>query len=416
MNRWELFQQKSFVVYWLGYLFSAMGDSVFILVVSWFIVQLTGSGVMMGTFLLFVGIPRVVMMVLGGSVVDRFSPRMVMLFSDIMRAVILLIVAILYMTGSLHMPVLLGFGVIFGVVDAFYWPSVTAIRQRIVVESQYPQSNSVLTGTWQISAIVGPVLGGALISLLGFGWCFGVTGMLFFISAITLFFIKLLPKQSVPDTAKESKKLLSGMFDGIKFIRQSPLLLVIITTALFGNAAMSTITVGLPFLAEDYQVGAEGLGYMSASLGIGGILMSVLLSVVIIIKKASPRIMMAVLFFQGMTILFIGFTQNHWQVAFLIGLIGACGAVLGIFEQSISQSIIPPHLMGRVYSIILVVAQGVTPLAQALSGWLLDVLDVHTIFVIGGPTQMIAAGIAFFLPAVIYHKEKEKPLGKASTS
>ncbi|WP_053217259.1 hypothetical protein [Virgibacillus senegalensis] len=55
-----------------------------------------------------------------------------------------------------------------------------------------------------------------------------------------------------------------------------------------------------------------------------------------------------------------------------------------------------------------------TPLTQALSGWLLDVFDVHTIFFFGGPIQMIAAGIAFFLPAVVSYRGNEKPLTKAS--
>ncbi|MFC4560181.1 MFS transporter [Virgibacillus kekensis] len=408
MNRWELFKLKNFVMYWLGYLFSAMGDAIFILVVSWYIVEKTNSGTMMGTFLLFVGVPRVVLMLVGGAVIDRFSPRIVMFISDLIRGIVLFIFAWLSITDGLQIPVLFGLGSIFGVVDAFYWPSVTAIRQRIVKEHHYTQSNSVLTGTWQISAIIGPLLGGTLISLIGFGWSYSVTGLLYLISAVTLFFINLLPRQVSVDTTEPRKNMFSEMVAGAKFVRNSPLLLVIVGTALFGNMAMSTVTVGLPFLAKEYQVGAEGLGQMSASLGLGGIIMSILLSVVIIIKKPQPRIMMAVLFLQGLIILLIGFTQNHWQVAILIGLIGASGAVLGILEQSISQTIIPQHLMGRVYSIILVVAQGVTPLAQACSGWLIDRIGVHKIFLLGGPIEVIAAGIALFIPVVMYY-EKQAP-------
>lgn len=401
-------------MYWLGYLFSALGDAVFILIVSWFIVQKTGSGVTMGTFLLFVGVPRVILMVIGGSVVDRLSPRLVMLWSDLLRAAVLMIFAILSLTGNLQLSVLYGLGVVFGIVDAFYWPSVTAIRQRIVEESKYTQSNSVLTGTWQVSAIVGPVVGGGLISFVGFGWAYSITGVLFLISALTLIFVKLLPKESTKEMNNEQKSLFGDMLVGMKFVLNSPLLLVIIITALFGNAAMSTITVGLPFLAKEYEVGAEGLGQMSASLGVGGIVMSVLMSVVIIIKRPKPRIIMAVLFAQGMFILFIGFTQNQWHVSALIGLIGAAGALLGILEQSISQSIIPNHMMGRVYSIILVVAQGVTPLAQALSGWLIDLLGVHQIYFIGGPIQMITAGIGFFLPVIVYYGRQKDLSNTAS--
>lgn len=271
MERWALFKQKSFVMYWLGYLFSALGDAIFILMVSWFIVEKTGSGVTMGTFLLFVGIPRVILMLVGGAIVDRYSPRMVMLWSDLLRASILIVFTVLAVIGGLHLPILYGLGVIFGIVDAFYWPSITAIRQRIVTENHYTQSNSVLTGTWQVSAIIGPLLGGGLINLVGFEWGFGVTGLLFFISALTLFFIELLPNQTIGPIKEEKSTILTDMLTGAKFIMHSPLLLITVITAVFGNIAMSTVTVGLPFLAKEYNVGVEGLGSMSASLGIGGI-------------------------------------------------------------------------------------------------------------------------------------------------
>ncbi|WP_421378358.1 MFS transporter [Bacillus salacetis] len=399
MGKWDIFKNRNFVMYWLGYLFSALGDAIFILSVSWLIVKLTGSGVVMGTFLLFVGIPRVLFMLVGGIAVDRFSSRIVMFWSDTLRAIVLFIFAAASLTGYVSLPLIFGLGVVFGIVDAFYWPSVTAIRQRIVKPEQYTQSNSVLTGTWQIAAIAGPLLGGILINLLDFTISFTVTAFSFLISAVTLFFIKLLPKAG--DWVTEKKSLAADMLEGARFIWGSPLLIAIIMTAVFGNMAMSTILVGLPFLAQEYEVGAQGLSQMQAGLGVGGIAASVLLSAFIVIKKPSPRAKMAILFLQGIMILTIGFTQNHWQVAFLVALIGAAGATLGVLEQSISQTIIPQHMMGRVYSIILIVAQGMTPVAQAVNGWLIDAVGVHQIYFYGGILGMLSGLIGFFLPAVV---------------
>ncbi|WP_456274644.1 MFS transporter [Bacillus sp. AK031] len=401
MGKWEIFKNRNFVMYWLGYLFSALGDAVFILSVSWMIVKMTGSGVVMGTFLLFVGIPRVIFMLVGGIVVDRLSSRTVMFWSDTLRAVVLFIFAAASLTGNITMPLIFGLGTVFGIVDAFYWPSITAIRQRIVHKEQYTQSNSVLTGTWQIAAIAGPLLGGILINLFGFTLSFTVTAFSFLISAVTLFFIKLLPKAGGMVTENPKKSVLGDIKEGARFVWESPILMVIIITAVFGNMAMSTILVGLPFLANDYGVGAEGLSQMQAGLGVGGILASVLLSAFIVIKRPSLRAKMVILFLQGGMILGIGFTQNHWQVAFLIGLIGAFGATLGVLEQSISQTIIPQHMMGRVYSIILIVAQGMTPLAQAINGWLIDAVGVHDIYFYGGVLGMLSGLVGFFVPAVV---------------
>ncbi|EDL66364.1 MFS transporter [Bacillus sp. SG-1] len=399
MGKWEIFKSRNFVMYWLGYLFSTLGDAIFILTISWLIVKMTGSGVVMGTFLLFVGVPRVVFMLFGGIVVDRFSSRIVMFWSDTLRAVVLFTYAGTSLTGHVSLPFIFGLGTIFGIVDAFYWPAVTAIRQRIVHKEQYTQSNSVLTGTWQIAAIAGPLLGGVLINLFGFTLSFTLTAFSFLISAATLFFIQLLP--IVKELVTEKKSVLSDMLDGARFVAGSSILLVIIVTAVFGNMAMSTILVGLPFLAEEYGVGAPGLSQMQAGLGTGGIVASILLSVFIVIRRPSLRAKMATLFMQGTIIFFIGFTQNHWQVAFLVALIGAAGATLGVLEQSISQMIIPQHMMGRVYSIILIAAQGMTPVAQATSGWLIDAVGVHEIYFYGGALGMLSGFIGFFTPAVI---------------
>ena len=65
---------------------------------------------------------------------------------------------ILMITNSINMFSIFTLGFIFGVVDAFYWPAVTAIRQRVVSKEHYVQSNSILSGTWQITALFGPLM------------------------------------------------------------------------------------------------------------------------------------------------------------------------------------------------------------------------------------------------------------------
>ncbi|RIW37327.1 MFS transporter [Bacillus salacetis] len=409
MSNLEIIKNKNFVMYWLGYLFSALGDAVFILSVSWLIVDMTGSGVIMGTFLLFAGVPRVMFMLIGGIAVDRFSSRKVMLWSDILRSIVLFTFAAASMTGSTSLLLIYALGAVFGTVDAFYWPAVTAIRQRIVHREQYTQSNSILTGTWQAAAIAGPLFGGIMINLLSFPISFMINALSFLISAATLFYIKLLPESQ--ELLRENQTVIGEVREGARFVFGHPLLIVIIVTAVFGNMAMSTILVGLPFLAKDFSAGAQGLSQMQAGLGAGGIAASVLLSAFIVIKKPKPRAKMAVLFVQGCMIFLIGFTQNHWQAAFLVALIGAAGATLGVLEQSLSQTIIPHHMMGRVYSIILIAAQGMTPAAQAVNGLLIDAVGVHDIFFYGGVLGMLSGLIGFFIPAVVnYHVPAEKPV------
>ena len=158
----SLFKNKNFLMYWLSYVFSALGDAIYFFVIPWMIKEITGSGIMMGMFLLVVGVPRIILMLLGGVVVDRFDGRKIMFISDISRAMVMLGIFILMVTNSMNIFFIFTLGFVFGVLDAFYWPAVTAIRQRVVSKEHYVQSNSLLAATWQITALIGPLTGAFL--------------------------------------------------------------------------------------------------------------------------------------------------------------------------------------------------------------------------------------------------------------
>ncbi|WP_269768023.1 MFS transporter [Tumebacillus avium] len=91
-SRFAIFRQRSFLFYWLGYVLSQLGDVIFMITMSWMIVEVTGSGIIMGTFLMMFGIPRLAVMLIGGVMVDRYDPRKVMIYSDLLRAAVLAVI------------------------------------------------------------------------------------------------------------------------------------------------------------------------------------------------------------------------------------------------------------------------------------------------------------------------------------
>src|SRR4051812_42132351 len=117
-SRWSVFRNRDFRNFWLGYLLSQFGDAVFFITVGWMIVEITGSGLIMGTFLLLLGVPRVILMLVGGVLVDRISPRGLMFWSDILRAVVLGVMLLLPLEKGAPLWPLYVLAVIFGSVDA----------------------------------------------------------------------------------------------------------------------------------------------------------------------------------------------------------------------------------------------------------------------------------------------------------
>jgi MFS family permease len=133
----------------------------------WLVLQLTGSALALGTVMALAGIPRALFMLLGGALVDRFSPRTVMIVSNVVRLVLVGLLSVLVLTNHIQLELLYVFALAFGLADAFYFPAQTAIVPQLLAEDQLQAGNTFIQGTAQLSVFIGPVLAGALIALLG---------------------------------------------------------------------------------------------------------------------------------------------------------------------------------------------------------------------------------------------------------
>jgi DHA3 family macrolide efflux protein-like MFS transporter len=113
--------------------------------------------------------------------------------------------------------------------------------------------------------------------------------------------------------------------------------------------------------------------------------------------------------FQGLGLLMLGLTSNHWQAIAAIGFIGIATAVVSTIGPSVFQTVIPAEVMGRVSSITIIVAQGAVPLAQAMGGWFLEIAGPNTLFIVAGMVEILTGILALMAPAVyLYNKHKEK--------
>ncbi|PEJ57164.1 hypothetical protein CN692_13505 [Bacillus sp. AFS002410] len=403
----SLFKSRNFLMYWLSYLFSALGDSIYYFLVPWMIKELTGSGIMMGTFLLVVGVPRIVFMLIGGVIVDRFDGRKVMILSDLLRSILILVMFFLLILNSINMTYILILGFIFGTVDAFYWPAVTSIRQRVIEDSKNVQSNSLFAGTWQITALIGPIIGAYLYQFDKGKTCFIFICITFAVSALTLIKLKLKPIKNVSKPDKQST-LKGELIFGLRFILHNRLVLTLIITMLFANASFRMLFVGLPFLAQSFGANENEFGLMQSMLGGGGIIMSLILAFVIILKNPSLKLIMIAVSLQGLGLLLLGFATNVWEAIIIMGLIGIASALVSTIVPSVFQKVIPVEVMGRVSSVNMIVAQGIVPIAQALGGWFIEVSSPSALFITAGLVETLTGIIALMIPTAVVLNNRNK--------
>ena len=162
-------RSRNFRLLWIGEAISLLGDQFYMIALPWLVLQLTGNALAVGTVLAVAAIPRALFMLVGGALVDRFSPRSLMLGSNLVRFGLVVLLAGLVLTGTIELWMLYVMALFFGLADAFFYPAQSAIVPQLVKERDLPTANALVQGTAQLSLFVGPMLAGGLIALFSGG-------------------------------------------------------------------------------------------------------------------------------------------------------------------------------------------------------------------------------------------------------
>ncbi|HFQ92712.1 MAG TPA: MFS transporter, partial [Anaerolineae bacterium] len=123
----DVFRLRNFKLLWLGEAVSLIGDQFYLLSLPWLVLQMTGDALTVGSILALAGIPRAIFMLVGGALTDRFSPRTIMLVSNILRLGLISLLAVLVIGGIIQLWMLYIFALLFGLADAFFYPAQSSI-------------------------------------------------------------------------------------------------------------------------------------------------------------------------------------------------------------------------------------------------------------------------------------------------
>src|SRR5665213_4465862 len=148
---WTLLASGPFRNLWVATTLSLLGDFFSYVAIAWLVLQLTGSSLALGSVLVVQAVPRGVLMLIGGALSDRFSPRLTMLASMGLRVAVVAPLAVLVLSGHVQMWEVYGISFVFGVVDAFFMPARSSILPRIVAEDQLEAGNAVLNVSSQVA-------------------------------------------------------------------------------------------------------------------------------------------------------------------------------------------------------------------------------------------------------------------------
>lgn len=386
----RLFINRNFALYTAGSFASATGGWFQVVALGWLVVSVGGrqSGVLLGLVGFAALFPILVLGLLGGLLADRLDRRTLLVTTLLFNALTLLVLAYLTSTGRATVAVILSFALITGIVNALTWPTWQALINEMVPAEDLGRAIALNSARFNLTRVVGPALGGALLTLVGPAWCFAANAATAAPVIAALRALKLPPR---PRRTREP--LRQALFGGLLYARETPRA----RTILLATTALGVL--GLPynsflpaFAKTVLHTGPAGLGLLLSAVG-SGALVGALSAGTEWAMERRRLILCATLALFGVAD--VVFAVSPWLPLSLLAL-----AVLGFAmllylatANTALQSDVPREVLGRLMGIWVIVTSGTTPLGSLAIGALSAPLGVQVAVALGG-AGCIVGGVA----------------------
>lgn len=334
--------------------------------VFWVVLELTHSSLWIGVVGGVRVVPVLLLAMFGGVISDRFGRRNLMIASGAIMAGVSAITAILITSGTLVMWHMIALSILGGIAGALYGPAFYALVADIVRSDRLSNANGIVSVAQETGEMLGPVIAGLVIAASGTDTVFWlvVAGNSF---GLMLMFRVREPERSETDKLKSKGALTGQLMAGLRFARNTPVLLWLTTLVTAQNIFGFAIFPLMPVYADEVlKIGPGGYGLMGGALGAGTLTGAVLVSIFGIHRRRSYVLVGTVIVWDAGMILF-GVSRSvplSMVILFLMGLvlIAYTTAILTMFQEAAST-----EMRARVMSLY-VIAMNMFPLGLLFGG------------------------------------------------
>ncbi len=414
MNVLRSLKHRPFALLWSGQTISRLGDSLYRIALAWWVLEKTGSATAMGAVLVFSQIPMLVFLLVGGVVVDRLPRLRVMFASDILSGIVITFVAVFSWLNLLQIWHIYIASMVFGFVEAFFFPAYQAVVPQITPPEMLTSANSLNGLSQRVTGIVGPALGAALVAAGGTSITFGLDALSFFLSAIFVFPIlrlnidKIQSEEKAVETGTRQKPvkeaIRQGFVDlreGFKFIVTVPW--IWITILVFGFVNITDAgprAVAMPFqIKQDLGADVELLGLFGSAASLGFVLGMIWLGQYVRLHRRGLLGYLSVIV-SGSTLFPFAFKLPIPILAVSAFISGISISVFSLVWTHTLQEMVPAKLLGRVYSIDALGSFVLLPIGFSLSGWATDAFGATNVFLVGGIGTIVLILLGLMHPAI----------------
>ncbi|TBD82441.1 MFS transporter [Rhizobium ruizarguesonis] len=385
-DRLAAFRHSSYTRFFFARFLLSFSQQIVSVAVGWQMYDQTGSAIYLGLIGLVQFLPSLLLILVTGSVADRYNRRAIAALCSLVSALCTLALLVMTVMGTFTPLPVFAVLLIFGVERAFMSPAVQSLAPNLVPEGALSNAIAWNSSSWQLAAITGPVLGGLLYGVSA-STAYTVAVIFSVLGAALLYMI---PKP-VQKTTGETKSW-AMILGGFSFIRAEKVVLGAISLDLFA-VLLGGATALMPIFARDIlTLGPWGLGLLRAAPGLGAIVMAIFLAAYPLKHRAGIYMFIGVALFGVGTIIFGVSTNTEVSIAAL-ALMGAADMVSVYVRESLIALWTPDQLRGRVNAVNMVFVGASNELGEFRAGTMAALFGAVPAVVIGGIGTLVVAAI-----------------------
>lgn len=390
-SMFAVFRNRNFTYIWTGQLISTIGKSLTSLAASIVVYRQTGSALSVGLMLMATAGPSLIVGLFAGVFVDRMDRKKIMIISDLVNAVIIVLIPLMLPLGIgwLYVLIMLSTASI-----QFFAPAHASVLPEVASDEELAAANSFIAISNFGSSAIGYALAGLIAARFPIEWAFYLDSASFVVSAIFIGLMQIKPLEVEGRTS--ISVVFENMLEGVRFIRDSAILrslLFIYIPFVLGAYLWNTLL--LPFAEQALGASEFEFGLMEGLTSVGFVLSSLMMARLADRLREGQWIALGLIGFGVIGSIYSRVTSIPLAIG-LVMLSGFTNAPFSISRQLLVQRNTTREVRGRVNSAYSVVVSVIGLLGMAAAG-LADVIPVRTMVLMCG----LAVGAAGLLAAVL---------------
>jgi MFS family permease len=356
-------------------------------------------------------LPWLVFALTAGAIVDRVDRRALMVSVNVVRGVLVAIIAVTTATGTASIWVLYAVAFLLGIGETLFDNAAQSLLPSVVAPDLLETAN----GRQQAAEVVannfaGPPLGGVLFAFT-VSAPFWADSASFVVAAALIATVAGTFRPNAPMGPPVRRSIRADIAEGVRWLGRHQLLRTLaLLLGVLNLCGAMWLGVFVLFAQDELGLSDQGYGFLLAAMAVGGVAGGVF-GRRITAGMGPARALVACLVVEGVTAIVTGLASTAWVVGAVSVVSGVFVVSWNVITVSLRQRVIPDHLLGRVNSVYRFVGWGAIPIGAFLGGVLADAFGLRAPFFVAGVLTLLAVipALARITPAAIAAAESEAP-------